>query len=106
MLEILKIKPVAHKLYVDWALTHINPKIHSVSQGQTPPGSTAGQNSAGATTYTLCPPKGQTEHYVAALWALPHPLPAKPGYDPIALRGKAQTDAEYLGYLRFTYKQP
>jgi phosphatidylethanolamine-binding protein (PEBP) family uncharacterized protein len=105
MLEVLKIKPVAHKLYFDWALTHINPKSHSVAQGQTPPGSIPGQNSAGHTTYDLCPPKGQTEHYVAALWALPHPLLAKPGYDPISQREKAQSDAEYLGYLRFTYKQ-
>jgi phosphatidylethanolamine-binding protein (PEBP) family uncharacterized protein len=105
MLEIIKLKPVDHQLYYAWTITHINPHTKGIKPGETPPGAITGQNGAGQATYNLCPPKGHTETYVIALFALPHPLHSKPAYNPHTQREKAEQDANYVGYNHFTTTQ-
>jgi len=102
MLEVIKLKPVNHQLYYAWALTHISPSSKGIKPGETPPGAITGQNGAGRSTYDLCPPKGHPETYVIALFALPHPLPTKPAYNPHTQRKEAEEDADYVGYNHFT----
>lgn len=105
MLDIIKIKPVNGKLYFPWAITGLKPTSHGLNPGQLPPGVIVGANSAGHTTYDLCPPKGPREEYLAALFALRYKLPATSGFDAAALRREALSDAKYEGFLNFTYQR-
>src|ERR1700723_791734 len=105
MLHLLNFKPVNGKLYFDWALTGISPTSHEAAPGTTQPGATTGTNSAGQTTYHLCPTSKTQETYVAVLFALPHHLPAKQGFNPQTLRLQALHTAKYESLLLFNYKK-
>ena len=48
-----------------------------------------GKNSYGKAGYQICPPPGQAETYIFALYALPTALSPKQGFDPAALRSQA-----------------
>jgi phosphatidylethanolamine-binding protein (PEBP) family uncharacterized protein len=106
MLDILKIKPVDNELYVAWAITGIKPNTRQINPPHLPPGTITATNSNHETAYHVCPPKGPTETYVAVLFALPHHLPAKPGFNPIQLRSQAEHTAEYQSLLAFKYTRP
>lgn len=104
MIEILNTTPVNNNLYYDWAITHINPHTTTINPGETPPGAITGDTTQGQNKYSLhCPPKGQTETYLAVLYALPHPLHTKPHFNPVTERTNAQQDAEYSAHLYYTY---
>jgi phosphatidylethanolamine-binding protein (PEBP) family uncharacterized protein len=105
MLDIIKVSPVNNKLYFAWAVTHINPATHEINQGKLPPGAITGTNSSSQTTYHLCPPKGPTQNYVAVIFALPHKLPANPGFNPTQLRLQAEHTAQYQNLLIYHYKR-
>jgi phosphatidylethanolamine-binding protein (PEBP) family uncharacterized protein len=95
-------RPVAGKLYYDWALAGIDPKLTGLQAGEQPPGSIPGQNSAGHTGYTLCPPAGQ-ETYVFSLYAIPDSLHPQPGFDPATFRAQARETVRHTGLLVGTY---
>jgi phosphatidylethanolamine-binding protein (PEBP) family uncharacterized protein len=105
MLDIIKIKPVDNKLYFPWAVAHIKPTTRNIVGGKLPPGAIVGTNGNGKSTYDLCPPKGPAEGYVAVLFALPHELRAKPGFDPMKLRREAERTATYQNLYIFNYKR-
>jgi phosphatidylethanolamine-binding protein (PEBP) family uncharacterized protein len=95
-------RPVAGKLYFDWALAGIDPKLTGLGAGEQPPGSIPGQNSAGHTGYALCPPGGQ-ETYVFSLYAIPDSLHPQPGFDPATFRAQARQTVRHTGLLVGTY---
>lgn len=95
-------RPVAGKLYFNWALAGIDPKLTGLQAGQQPPGAVAGRNSAGRNAYSLCPPGGQ-ETYVFLLYAIPNVLHPRPGFDPAAFRAQARQTARHTGLLVGTY---
>lgn len=104
MLDVLNLEPVDGKLYFNWALAGIDPKSSGVAAGALPPGAVVGVNSAGQARYSLCPAKaGAHENYIAVLFALPHRLHAKTGFDASALRLEAERTAQFEGFLFFHY---
>lgn len=56
---------------VAWAVSGINPALHSLPAGQLPPGAHVGVASNGKRRYSICPPKGQRERYQFELYGLP-----------------------------------
>jgi phosphatidylethanolamine-binding protein (PEBP) family uncharacterized protein len=106
MLDILKIRAVNNQLYFAWAITGIKPTTHQIDPPHLPPGTITGTNTNGQTTYHLCQPKHTTETYVVALFALPHHLPAKPGFNALQLRNQAEHTAEYQSLFAYKYTRP
>jgi phosphatidylethanolamine-binding protein (PEBP) family uncharacterized protein len=105
MLDIIKFSPVNGKLFYAWAVSGLKPTTHGITDGKLPDGAIPATNSTGQRTYSLCPPKGSAESYVAVLFALPHRLAAKPGFDPAQLRHEAEATADFQGQLAFTYER-
>jgi phosphatidylethanolamine-binding protein (PEBP) family uncharacterized protein len=103
MIDVIKVKPVDNKLFFAWAVTHIDPATHEIKAGKLPSGAIVGTNGSGQTGYSLCPPKGPSEAYVAVIFALPHELSARPGFDPAPLRLQAEHKASYQNLLIFNY---
>lgn len=103
MLAILNLEPVNEKLYFDWAVAGLKPTSTGLAEGRLPSGAILGTNSAGKRGYHLCPTT--SERYLAVLYALPHPLAAKAGFEPIFTRKRAVRDAIYSGHLFFAYKR-
>lgn len=106
MLDIIKAHDVNEKIYFDWAVAHIKPTVHGITAGKLPPGAVLGANSKGHVGYDLCPPKGTFETYIVLLFALPHRLSAKTGFDAGDLRHQAlHTGIAQNNYL-FQYTRP
>jgi phosphatidylethanolamine-binding protein (PEBP) family uncharacterized protein len=103
MLDVIKLKPVNDKLDFAWAITGIKPSVHHLNPPRLPAGVIVGTNSSGRPGYYFCPPKGHTENYVAALFALPRHLPAKPGFNATRLRLEAEKTAHYESLYIFHY---
>jgi phosphatidylethanolamine-binding protein (PEBP) family uncharacterized protein len=103
MLDVIKLNPVNHQLYFSWAVTGLSPNTHGIDAKQLPADAIIGTNGAGQLGYDVCPPEGPSESYVAALFALPHRLPARPGFSAAALRREAERTATYQGFLIFKY---
>ncbi len=93
------------KLFANWAVAGLSPKLRGLSAGQLPPGAVLGRNSHGQTAYSLCPAKGPTVRYAFLLYALPKKIPASPGFNAEALREKALHVAESAGLLGASYRR-
>ena len=104
-LFVIDSKPVGGKLFFDWALAGINPKLHGLTAAQRPPGSVEGRDGYGHTGYQLCPPPGKRESYVFVLYALPRALTAQEGFDPATLRDDALKYARHSGLLAGSYSR-
>lgn len=103
-LFVISTTPVDEKLYFDWAIAGLDPKLTGLEAGRLPAGTVAGRNSAGATRYTLCPPNTtKPENYLFVLYALPKSLAPKPGFDPQTLRLQAKQIARHTGILAGAY---
>jgi phosphatidylethanolamine-binding protein (PEBP) family uncharacterized protein/predicted small lipoprotein YifL len=100
------LRPVDGKLFFDWAVTGLSPTSHGMPAGKPPPGAIVARNSYGAIGYSICPPKGTSEAYIARVIALAHPLTAKPGFDPQTLFQEAERDSKNVGIAGATYKRP
>jgi phosphatidylethanolamine-binding protein (PEBP) family uncharacterized protein len=105
MLDVLDVNPVHGQLFFDWAVAGLKPGSTGITGGKLPAGAVAGTNGFGRTGYDLCPAKGAPEKYVVVLFALPHKLGVKKGFDPTALRRQALRHATYEGFLFFSYKR-
>lgn len=103
VLELIKEEPINGKLPVAWALAGLSPKLHRISSGKLPAGAIVGRNWYGHTKYNVCQPHKPKEIFVYVLLALPRPLHPKPGFEALAVRTEALHDAEYEGFLVFTY---
>ena len=57
----MNVAPVQGKLFFDWAIAGLDPKLKGIGAKERPFGSVMGQNSYNRLGYSVCPPKGQTE---------------------------------------------
>jgi phosphatidylethanolamine-binding protein (PEBP) family uncharacterized protein len=103
LMEIIKVGLVKGRLSFDWALTGMKPSSTGVGSGALPAGTIVGRNGFGREGYSICQPHGTSEKYVVVLFALTRKLPAKPGFDPLALRRQAIRHSKYEGFLTFSY---
>lgn len=97
--------PVGGKLFPDWAVAGLKPSLHGLAAGQLPAGAIVGRNGFGQTRYSICPAKGSTTRFAFLVYAVPHRIAVKPGFDANALREKALHSAEHAGLLAFSYKR-
>jgi phosphatidylethanolamine-binding protein (PEBP) family uncharacterized protein len=102
-LYLIKVEPVDGQLTFSWAVAGIDPKSHGIKEGKLPPGAVTGLNSSGSASYDLCPPKGTKEEYVYVLLALPRSQHPEPNFNASAQRILDLHNAEYQGFLVFTY---
>jgi phosphatidylethanolamine-binding protein (PEBP) family uncharacterized protein len=101
---IISTKPVNNKLFYNWAITGINPNTHEIPAGQTPPGTTTGQNSNGQPTYTICPPPHTHETYAIIIYAIPTTTHPTPNFNPNTLRNQTKQTTHHTGLLITTYQ--
>jgi phosphatidylethanolamine-binding protein (PEBP) family uncharacterized protein len=83
-LFIVNFRPVNETIFVDWVVAGLSPSLTGISAGRLPPGAIVGRNGFGKVGYSICPPKGTSESYIARLVALSHPLHPQPGFDGLA----------------------
>jgi phosphatidylethanolamine-binding protein (PEBP) family uncharacterized protein len=96
-------QPVGGKLFFDWAVAGLDPSLQGLEAGKLPKGAVIGTNSFGKSDYEICPPAGQAETYVFALYALPKRLSPAKGFDPHALREAALGASGNAGLLAVSY---
>jgi phosphatidylethanolamine-binding protein (PEBP) family uncharacterized protein len=90
--------------FFDWAVAGLSPTSHGVPAGALPAGAVVGRNSFGENGYSICPPKRSGEElYIVRLVALPHPLPAKQGFDPEAFFNEAERSTKVVGIAGGVY---
>jgi hypothetical protein len=98
----MSIAPVEGHLFIDWAVAGLDPGLQSLQAGRLPKGAVVGTNSFGKRGYEICP-SGAGETYIFALFALPHSLSPRPGFDPRALRERILEASGNVGLLPATY---
>lgn len=96
-LFVVNLRPVNEAVFVDWAVAGLSPAARGISAGALPAGAIVGRNSFGRLGYSICPPKGRSETYIARLVALSHPLHPRPGFDAKALYLEAERAAKAVG---------
>jgi phosphatidylethanolamine-binding protein (PEBP) family uncharacterized protein len=96
-------RPVAGKLYFDWAIAGLSPSLKGLTSASVPAGAVLGRASSGHPAYSICPAAGKQESYVFALYALPQSLAPRAGFDPATLRQQAIQVARHTGLLVGTY---
>jgi phosphatidylethanolamine-binding protein (PEBP) family uncharacterized protein len=99
----ISIKPVAGKLFFDWAVANLNPGLKGLDSNTLPPGAVLGRNGSGHAAYSICPIGAKHEDYVFVLYALPQSLSPKPNFDPAYLRQQAIRIARHTGLLVGSY---
>lgn len=104
-LFLFNLAPVHGKLFANWAVAGLSPKLRSLSAGRLPAGAILGRNSHGQVAYSLCPAKGPAVRYAFLMYALPKKIPVSPGFNAEALREKALHTAESAGLLGLSYKR-
>jgi phosphatidylethanolamine-binding protein (PEBP) family uncharacterized protein len=97
--------PVGGKLFPDWAVAGLKPSLHGLSAGQLPAGAIVGRNGFGQIRYSICPAKGSNTRYAFLVYAVPHRIAVRPGFNANALREKSLHAAEHAGLLAFSYKR-
>ncbi len=102
-LDLIKVAPVGKTLLYSWAVTGLSPTLHGIPAGKLPAGAVVGLNGNGQARYDLCPPKGTNEEYVYVLFALPHALHTQAAFNAVTQRTQAVHNANYEGFLVFTY---
>ncbi len=101
-LFVMNLAPVNEKLFFDWAVAGLDPELREIEAGRLPKDAIVGRNGFGKNGYSICPP-GSHEIYIFALYALPRALPAKRGFDPLALRKEVLATSGSVGLLAGTY---
>ncbi len=98
-LFILNLNPVGEKIFVDWAVAHIAPSSHGLASGSLPAGAVVGVNGFGKVAYSICPPHGRNETYIARLVALPRSLAVRPGFSGEAFYLEAERITTAVGVV-------
>jgi hypothetical protein len=101
-LYVVNAQPVGGKLFIDWAVTGLNPSLTSLETSRLPKGAVQGQNDFGKAGYEICPP-GSSETYVFTLYALPKRLGASEGFDPHQLREEILAQSGNAGLMAAGY---
>ena len=102
-LFVLDLQPVDGEVFADWAVAGLSPTLHGLPTGRLPPGAVVGRNGFGQDGYSICPEHGQEQIYIVALFALPHRLPLKPGFDSAALHQQVERLARVQGLTSARY---
>ena len=102
-LFVLNLEPVNHRLFVDWAVAGLSPKLNHLEAGRLPPGAVVGRNGFGRASYSICPSDSARESYVFALEAPTTRVAAQPGFEPLALRERALASSRGDGLLIASY---
>lgn len=84
-------------VFVDWAVTGLDPGSHGIAAGKLPAGAVVLTNSFGKAGYSICPPKGTHGTFLARLVALGHRLAIRPGVDGETLFQEAEAAARAVG---------
>jgi len=94
------------KLTTVWAIAGLKPSVRHVSSAKLPSSVVVGRNSLGQTRYSLCPPKGKEEQYVALLYPLPRHVRVSRGFNANELwNHKLVRIAPHEGQLVVSYKR-
>ncbi len=102
VLFVMNLQPVEGKIFFDWALAGLDPALSEIQAGSLPSAAVVGTNSFGKRGYEICPP-GSGEAYMFALYALPHSLSPKKGFDAAQLREEILAQAGNVGLLPAVY---
>jgi phosphatidylethanolamine-binding protein (PEBP) family uncharacterized protein len=106
-LFVLSAEPVRGHYVVAWALAGIPPGVHSLSAGRLPDGVVIGHNTTGRSRYSVCPPKGGKASYAVLLFAVPHHVTVKEGFNAEALvEATLESISRHEGELSFSYTRP
>jgi len=105
-LFLLSFQPTHGKLFFDWAVAGINPKLHGLTAGRLPPGAVVGRSSFGRSDYSICPPRGTRESYAVKVIALQRKIQARPGFSALTLYRDAGRSANMVGFAGVAYKRP
>ncbi len=104
-LFVMNAQPVKGKLFVDWAVSGIDPQTEGVKAGALPTSAIVGKNSFGHTGYEVCPPHKSSEDFIFAVYALPKPIAASKGFDSVAMREKVVAQASNVGLTAGRYER-
>ncbi len=96
-LFVLNVVPVREKAFVDWAVAGIDPRSHGIASGSLPSGAIVGTNGFGKAAYSICPPSGTGETYIARLVALPRSIPVRSGFNGEAFYQEAERITKAVG---------
>jgi phosphatidylethanolamine-binding protein (PEBP) family uncharacterized protein len=99
----VNVQPVKGKLYFDWALAGIDPRVTHLKAGEVPAGAVRGLTSSGAKGWSLCPPNSKSETYIFSVYALIKALSPNEGFDPLKLRVKATPLTKKVGLEGVTF---
>lgn len=97
----MSVQPVEGKLFVDWALAGLNPRLEGIEAGELPKGAVVGTNGFGRPGYSICPFEG--EIYMFALYALPQKLHLRQGFDAREARKEVLAVSGNVGLLPTAY---
>lgn len=100
----MNMRPVAGKLFFDWAVAGLSPDLEEIEAGKLPKGAVVGRNSFGKAAYEICPESGE-ETYILTLFALPKKLSPSQGFDPLALRKSVAGVSGNVGLLALSYRR-
>jgi phosphatidylethanolamine-binding protein (PEBP) family uncharacterized protein len=86
-----------------WAVASLPPTSKGLAAGRLPAGAVVGRSSTGKSGYAVCPRQsnGGVQHYLVALYALRHRVPAKPGFNATAFLEKVSDSTESEGLTAF-----
>ncbi len=104
-LFVMNVQPVGGKLFFDWAVSGIDPSLSGLEAGRLPKGTVVGRSSFGQIGYSICPPKGTSETYLFALYALPKRLSASKGFEPHQLRDQILEVSGDAGLMAAAYSR-
>lgn len=98
----MNVQPVNGQLFVDWAVSGLDPGLTGIDEGKLPKGAVVGTNGFGKRGYSICP-EGRGEIYMFALYALPKRLALAPGFDAREARGQILAVSGNVGLLPALY---
>jgi hypothetical protein len=101
-LYLMNVQPVEGRLFVDWAVSGLEPGLGGIEAGKLPSGAVVGTNGFGKRGYSICP-QGRGEIYMFALYALPRHLALSPGFDAREARAQILAVSGNAGLLPALY---
>jgi phosphatidylethanolamine-binding protein (PEBP) family uncharacterized protein len=103
MLFVVNLLPVHNRLFFDWAVAGLQPRLHGLAAGSLPAGAVVGRNSFGAVGYRVCPASGKASSYLAVLFALPRKLHLAAGFSAREARLQALSSTIGEGLIGAAY---
>jgi phosphatidylethanolamine-binding protein (PEBP) family uncharacterized protein len=101
----MSVQPVEGKLFFDWAVAGLIPRLTSLNAGQLPAEAVTGRNGFGQLGYSICPAGSGGETYLFALYAIPKALSPSKGFDPGDLRKQVLQASGNAGLLAVSYSR-